>query len=78
MLGLSLTKILFTVLVIVAVWRAFALVGQLQALRQKTLAPRGGNKPGGNVPGPAAVDLVPCPACGAYVPRGETCRCRQG
>ena len=86
MLGLSLTKILFTILVIVAVWRAFARVGRLQAQRQ-ALRQGEGARPGAKAasrpraserPPPApVVDLVECPSCGSYVPRGERCRCRR-
>lgn len=82
MFGLSLTKILFTVLVIVAIWRAFAYIGRLQAMRQRSL---GSTRTDGEAPSrrratrspTATIDLVPCPSCGAYVPRGETCRCRR-
>ena len=81
MFGLSLTKILFTVLVIVAIWRAFAYIGRLQAMRQRSLGSTRAD--GGAAPRPrgrsptATIDLVPCPSCGAYVPRGEPCRCRR-
>ena len=80
MLGLSLTKILFTVLVIVAVWRAFTLLNRLQERQRQAMAAsrRGGREPSrGGRPssGPGVVDMVQCPACGAYVPRGQPCRC---
>jgi hypothetical protein len=81
--GLSLTKILFTVLVIVAIWRAFAYIGRLQAMRQRSLGSTaradGGapSRPRATRSPTATIDLVPCPSCGAYVPRGEACRCRR-
>ena len=34
MLGLSLTKILFTILIAVAVWKGFALIGRLARERE--------------------------------------------
>ena len=82
-LGLSLTKILFTILVIVAVWRAFALLNRLQerqrqqaveASQQARERSRGGrtsSSPSG------VVDMVQCPDCGAYVPRGRACGCKR-
>jgi hypothetical protein len=82
-LGLSLTKILFTVLVIVAVWRAFALLNRLQERQRQAVEaarrggrrdePSRGGRPSSSRSG--VVEMVQCPACGAYVPRGQPCRC---
>ncbi len=79
MLGFSLTKLLFTILVIVAVWRGFQLVQRLQKAPtrrpQRRFRVRRDRRP----PAPA-MDLVPCPKCGAYVTPGTDCpsveRCR--
>ena len=80
--GLTLTKILFTILIIVAVWRAFALVSRLQAqweARREVPPPRGRqpSRDRPSAPQQRVVDLVQCPRCGAYVARGETCRCER-
>ena len=82
MLGLSLTKILFTILVIVAVWRAFALLNRLQERQrqQAVEAARREREPsrGGRTSSPSGVvDMVQCPDCGAYVPRGRACGCKR-
>jgi hypothetical protein len=73
--GLSLSKILFTIFVVIAVWKGFALIGRLarerqqpEALRRRptsrpTAAPRG------------TIELVECQRCGAYVDPREGCRC---
>jgi hypothetical protein len=78
-LGLSLTKILFTILIILAVWRAFALLNRLQARqREQVGTARRGREPSRGdrrSPGPPVVDMVECPGCGAYVPRGRACGC---
>jgi hypothetical protein len=80
-LGLSLTKILFTILVIVVVWRAFALLNRLQERQRqqaveasrRTREPSRGGRTSSSPSG--VVDMVQCPDCGAYVPRGQPCRC---
>lgn len=73
MFGFSLTKLLFTVVVILIVWHGFKWIGRVQEQRRAELreqrdaarhraaaAPR---------PGPREVeDMVECPACGAFVP----------
>jgi hypothetical protein len=75
--GLTLSKILFTILVVVAIWKGFALVGRLarerrqaEALRQRTAGR----------PKPAAsrrtIELVECRHCGAYVDPREGCHCQ--
>lgn len=78
MFGLSLSKILFTVLLIVAVWRAYKMVGPLLARLQQANAPEPARPkpPPAGAPGPrakAAVDLVECPKCGTFVPAGTWC-----
>ncbi len=80
MFGLSLTKILFTVLVIVAVWKGFRLLGRLQerrAERARRPAPARRAAAAARRPAPPPPDetleLEPCPLCGTYVPRGTRC-----
>jgi hypothetical protein len=70
--GLTLTKLLLTILVIVAVWRGFAMIGKLQRIRQARAVGRRGtrsDRPAGTI------ELVECPRCGAYFDPGEGCRC---
>jgi hypothetical protein len=72
-LGLSLGKIIFTVLVIVAVWKGFAMLSRLQQ-QQKERVKAGARRPARR-PGKATVDLVECPRCGAFHDPAEPCRC---
>jgi hypothetical protein len=76
-LGLSLTKILFTLLIIVVVWKGFGLVNQLARERQGELGRRSGQQPArpSGWRRQRTVDLVPCPRCGAYVDPGKGCSC---
>ena len=83
MFGLSLTKILFTIGLIVAIWRGWKLleffrdkIGDERPTARKSTgstrrAPRdrGGDKRARPAPErqPEAVDLVACPQCGTYV-----------
>ena len=72
MFGLTLTKLLFTILVIVAVWRGVALIGKLQRARQARAVGRrsaGSDRPAGTI------ELVECPRCGSYFDPREGCRC---
>lgn len=73
MFGLSFTKLVFTILVIVAVWRGFKLIQQLRERREAAArAPRAraGGRPSGR-----PLELDPCPLCGTYVPKhGPRCR----
>jgi hypothetical protein len=76
MFGLTLSKILLTVLIIVLVWRGLRLYQQFQSRltagngRRAPAAPRGGAVP-------EATDLVECPRCGTFVPNGTICRSRE-
>jgi hypothetical protein len=76
--GLTLTKILFTILVVIAVWKGFALVGRLARDRRQTEALR--RRPGNRAAAASkrTIELVECPRCGAYVDPGEGCRCERG
>lgn len=83
-MGLSLGKILFTLVVIYGVWMVFQIL-QRRALGKSRASPaaraaqaaqdtvRG--RMGARQEDPAELDLVPCPACGAYLPRGTPCSC---
>jgi hypothetical protein len=75
--GLSLTKILFTILIAVAVWKGFMMLGRLarergvQAVRDKT---RGRARAAGT----GTIELVECARCGAYFDPKQGCRCGRG
>ncbi|MDX6749125.1 hypothetical protein SH611_04835 [Geminicoccaceae bacterium 1502E] len=82
MLGLSLSKILLVVMVIVLVWRGKRLLTMLrdkmvEAERhrtpQKPPEPERQRRPAG----PDATTLVECPRCGLYVPNGTICRSKE-
>lgn len=75
MLGLSLGKIIFTVLVIVAVWKAFAMVSKLQQQRSESVRDQA-RRPARR-PGAKTVELVECPRCGAYHDPAQGCACRR-
>jgi hypothetical protein len=76
-LGLSLTKILFTILIIVVVWKGFALIGRLAREREVRAV---GRKRGehARARGPGAIDLIECGRCGAYFDPKQGCRCGHG
>ncbi len=66
MLGFSLTKILVTILIVVAVWRIFGMVESYRrsARQTETKGP------------PKALEFHACPRCGDYVAKGKGCsRC---
>jgi hypothetical protein len=76
MFGLSLSKLLFTIFVVVAVWKAFAYVGQIAREREQradVLRRRPSSRP--NPARGRTIDLVECPRCGAYVDPVEGCHC---
>jgi hypothetical protein len=77
--GLSLSKILLIILVIVVVWKGFGLVSRLASERQAALkrkAGAAGRASRTSRAGRAAtVELRECPRCGAYVDPREGCRC---
>lgn len=74
MLGLSLTKILFTILVVVVVWKGFTLIGRL-AREREARAVR--HKSGGRARahGSGTIELIECARCGAYFDPKQGCRC---
>ncbi len=72
MFGLSPTKILFTALVIAAVWYGFKWLGRVQEGQKKPRGGGGGHAPSNQASHSNASDveyeeLVPCPKCGDYV-----------
>lgn len=74
-LGLSLGKILFTVLVIIAVWKAFSMISRLQQTRRGEVrdeARRPARRRNGKT-----VELVECPHCGAFHDPATGCACRR-
>jgi hypothetical protein len=73
-LGLSLTKILVTVLIAVAVWKSFALIGRL-AREREVRAVRNTSKQRAGRRGPGTIELIECSRCGAYFDPGQGCRC---
>ncbi|MEM7022319.1 MAG: hypothetical protein AAF637_06960 [Pseudomonadota bacterium] len=80
MFGLSITKIIFTILVIVAVWKGFALINRLAQERQGSVKRRRAPQPDQGTrrarrQGPGAIDLRECPRCGAYFDPREGCHC---
>lgn len=90
MMGMSLTKILFTALVVVVVWWLFKTIqrrnSQMTGTHRETAAERAARsareavratmeKRGG---APVVEDLEQCPKCGAYVPKGTECGCGKG
>ncbi|ABC23750.1 hypothetical protein [Rhodospirillum rubrum] len=92
-MGLSLAKLIFTVLAIIGIWTIFRLI-QRKALgrRPQTPAERGAEaarrttraRASGATRARASgetdsndLDLVRCPDCGAFVPQGTPCACQK-
>ena len=79
MFGFSLSKLLFTAVVILLIWHGFKWFARYQAgelgAREKKSVNRGqpGNSPGGE-----AADTVKCDVCGAYVVSGQATNCGKG
>ena len=75
-------KILFTIFVIIAIWKGFSMLSKFAKSRESAVANRGDQARGGSAgkasPGePKAVEMVPCPRCGAYTDPRELCNCRR-
>jgi hypothetical protein len=77
MFGLSLSKLLFTALLIVAVWKGWRL---MTAIRDKISDPadyaKAPRKPRAAAPKEAET-LYECPHCHTYVPNGTICRSKE-
>lgn len=72
MLGLSLTKILFTILVAVVVWKGFGLIGRLARERQARAVQ---GRRGTQARRAGTIELIECARCGAYFEPKQGCRC---
>jgi hypothetical protein len=75
--GLSLTKLLFTVLIAVAVWKGFMMLGRL-AREREVQAVRDKGKGRARAAGTGTIELVECARCGAYFDPKQGCRCGRG
>lgn len=91
MFGLSLGKVLFTVIVVIVVWGAFKYYsralggrtpGDRQSLRERVeraaedaVRKRMGDSGPERPTESTAEDLVRCPSCGAWHARGTRCEC---
>jgi hypothetical protein len=86
MFGLpSIQKLIVLVAVIAAVWYGFKFLGRLQQARkaEAKLREANGGRPAKKAEahhkaargGGEVEDLVPCPACGAYIQAGSKCSC---
>jgi hypothetical protein len=76
-LGLSLTKILFTILIAVAVWKAFTLIGRLARERElRAVRHKSGERARARRSG--TIELIECARCGAYFDPQRGCHCGQG
>ncbi|MGH6962164.1 MAG: hypothetical protein ACREE7_16915 [Dongiaceae bacterium] len=69
----SFGKILVLVLVVLAVWYGFRLIGQLDRQR-KELARRNRDKPAARA-GAGIEDMIKCGACGTYLPAHGAASC---
>ncbi len=86
MFGLSLTKILFTLAVVVIVWQGYRWLGRMQTRRDAIAreTARGSGRGGraaaaAAAPSPAEVeDMVECTVCGAFVPARGAVSCGRG
>ena len=88
MFGLSLTKILFTVAVVIIVWQGYKWLGRMRtrrdAIARETARGRGR---GGRATAAAAAaapssaeveDMVECTVCGSFVPARGAVSCGRG
>ena len=70
------SKILFTIAAVVAIWKAFTLISKLTG--NTGGVPRPGNTGGGREAArpeePKAVEMIACPRCGAYIDPRERCK----
>ena len=75
--GLSLTKILFTILIAVAVWKGFMMIGRLAREREaRAVRHKGGGR--SRAASTGTIELIECTRCGAYFDPGQGCRCGRG
>ena len=76
MFGLSLGKIIFTILIIVVVWKAFSMISRLQQGQARGEVKDRARRPAKRA-GPKTVELVECPACGSFHDPVAGCSCRR-
>lgn len=72
MFGFSVLKILFTIAVVIIVWQGFKWLNQRKKVmleRAEKLTREDQQSQG------QAEDMVQCPDCGAYVPKGSSHSC---
>jgi hypothetical protein len=75
--GLSLTKILFTILIVVVVWKGLVLIGRLAREREvRAVRHNSGERARSRRPG--TIELIECARCGAYFDPKQGCRCGHG
>ena len=72
--GLTLSKILLTILVALALWKGLAMVGRLTRERQAK-AVQGQRR--ARERGRGTIELIECTRCGAYFDPAQGCRCGQ-
>ena len=80
MLGLSLSKILFTIMIVILIWKGFTLINRLANERRATVKRRASSaaRPAGSRRTKAeqgTIELRECSRCGAYIDPRETCSC---
>lgn len=79
MFGLSLSKLIFTALLIVAVWKGWKIMATIRDKISDPADYAGVKRPEAKAPpkpGPAET-LYECPHCGTYVPNGTICRSKE-
>mgnify|MGYP006444326927 CR=1 FL=1 len=78
MFGFSLSKLLFTILVIGAVWYGFKWIGRLQSRSGARGRVRGADASPSEAPQPLeAQEMVQCAVCGDYVAAGAVVDCQR-
>ncbi len=86
MFGFSLTKILFTVAVVIIVWQGYKWLGRMQTRRDAIAreSGRGSGRGGRSAAAPASPfsaeveDMVECTICGSFVPARGAVSCGRG
>lgn len=70
-------KILFTIFVIVAIWKAFSFVSKLKKAQGASppMNPKAPGQPSPEQSAKPSIELVPCRRCGSYVDPKEGCHC---
>lgn len=73
MLGFSITKLLFTAGIIIAVWRGFKMLESFRNRVESQPAEAAGGKP--KPQSSDEVEMIECPRCGTFMPKGQFCTC---